>query len=675
MALSEATGFRANLIKLPRWVKRLLLIGNDFTLLAMSLWAALSLRLSTLYIPDTLELALILLGAPVIGVLTFNYFGLYRLVTRYIGHKGSVRIYIAISVAVLIWTLVVYLSGYALVGVPRSVVLIYWALSVFSIWVSRQFAGWVLKSIPYSIPKHIDGATNVMIYGAGDAGAQLAQTLVRSRDHTLIGFMDDSPSLWNQKLSGIKVYNPELLGDIIQRRGVAEVLMAMPEKSKEHRRDVLGKLEPYPVTVKILPSMADIASGRVTVNDLRPVEGEDLLGRDLVPPVEDLLRRDVEGKSVLVTGAGGSIGSELTRQLLAQKPRKLVLFELSEAALYVIEAELQERLAVSMPLEKVEGEAIPELSSQTELVSVLGSVLDRRLIRDVIAEHEIETIYHAAAYKHVPIVEQNPIVGVKNNTLGTLQIALAARDLEVDRFVLVSTDKAVRPTNVMGASKRLSELILQSLAAENEGRTVFTMVRFGNVLDSSGSVVRRFRKQIMEGGPVTVTHPKVERYFMSISEAAQLVIQAGAMGRGGDVFVLEMGKPVKIDDLARMMIGLMGREVRDLDKQRGDIAIVYTGLRPGEKLSEELLIGHNTTNTRHPRIMRNHEPFIPLDQLTAELNKLRDALEDGDTREINAILKRNVEQYTSSSDQSGLAEDEDSETISDWPPTQLRALH
>jgi FlaA1/EpsC-like NDP-sugar epimerase len=385
--------------------------------------------------------------------------------------------------------------------------------------------------------------------------------------------------------------------------------------------------------------MEDLAEGRVTVSDLRPVEAEDLLGRDPVPPNAALLSRNIEGKCVLVTGAGGSIGSELVRQILRQGPRRLVLLDASEEHLYEIEAQVQALLQTRRTA------GAPGAAAAPEIVSVLGSILDAALVRQTIARHGVETIYHAAAYKHVPIVEHNAVAGLRNNIFGTALLAEAAESSGVERFVLVSTDKAVRPTSIMGASKRLAEMVLQARAANGAGGTVFTMVRFGNVLDSSGSVVRKFRGQIEAGGPVTVTHRDVIRYFMSIPEAAALVIQAGAMATGGDVFVLDMGEPVKIDDLARSMIRLMGLEVRDPEHVDGDVAIEYIGLRHGEKLHEELLLGENVTRTEHPRILKSEEPHLPPTELAEELDALRAGMEADDVQAIHAVLTRTVEGY------------------------------
>jgi FlaA1/EpsC-like NDP-sugar epimerase len=437
---------------------------------------------------------------------------------------------------------------------------------------------------------------------------------------------------------GVKVLRPGKIGKMITTENVKEVLLAMPSALRSERRAAIKALEPFPVVVKTLPALEEIASGHVEVSDLRPIEVEDLLGRDPVAPELELLTGHVKDKVVMITGAGGSIGSELTRQLLELGPKALILFELSEVALYEIEMEIEELKwrRAKKP------EAAPLID--TKIIPVLGSVLDRKLVARTISTFDVEVIYHAAAYKHVPLVEVNPLTGLQNNTFGTLTLAEVAKEAGVERFVLVSSDKAVRPTNVMGASKRLAELILQALA-EPRGTTVFTMVRFGNVLDSSGSVVKRFRNQIQAGGPVTVTHPEIIRYFMSIPEAAQLVIQAGAMASGGEVFVLDMGTPVKIDDLARTMVRLSGLEVRDENNSEGDIAIEYIGLRRGEKLYEELLIGENTTGTSHPRIFKNSEPVLAYAELVAALERLDDAIQRQDETDLQEMLRATVEGY------------------------------
>lgn len=637
----QPKSYRERLIVLPRWAKRALLIANDFFVLSFALWAAYSVRLGAFYVPPDKVAALLFVLAPVIGVITFYYRGLYRLVTRYFQQEAAARIYVTIFLAVLVWALILYLIG--LPGVPRSVVLIYGFFAAALTRMSRQLAGWILQSISNVTLASLDRREKVLIYGAGDTGLELLRALNDSLQYHPIGFVDDNESLWGQRIHKLKVYRPEKIGQLVNRNGVKEIFLALSSASVQQRRTVIRNLEDYPVTVKTLPALEDIASGKVEISDLRPIDVEDLLGRDPVPPDTSLLGQDIQGKNVLITGAGGSIGSELTRQIVKLSPKRLVLYDLSEVALYEIGEEAQRLLQKAKREAKAQGEAVP----RTEIVAVLGSILDSDMLSSTLRKQKIETIYHAAAYKHVPIVEQNPIAGLRNNTFGTLSVASAAMDEDVERVVLISTDKAVRPTNVMGASKRLAEMVLQGLSAEKESNTVFTMVRFGNVLDSSGSVVRRFRRQIRDGGPVTVTHPEIIRYFMSIPEAAELVLQAGAMAQGGEVFVLDMGGPVKIDDLARTMIHLSGLEVRDDEHPDGDVEIEYVGLRQGEKLYEELLIGENTTGTQHPRIMKNSEPFLEWPELLEELQALEQAIDEMDSDEIQAVLERTVEGYAS----------------------------
>ncbi len=640
---SSKENWRLSLVNLPRYPKRLLLVLNDFLLLTLSLWAGFSLRLNELYLPPDLPFALVLLAGPIIGLATFQSLGLYRLVTRFIGPQGATRIFLAVALGVLVWVLFIQLSGVKGL-LPRSTIVMYGVLSAALVWASRQVAGWILRGVPHATPARFDQTRkHVIIYGAGVTGVQLLQALRLSHDYLPVGFMDENQNLWGQMVGGLKVYKPQKISKLIQREGVEEVLLAVPEATRAHRRNIIKQLEPYPVRVRTLPAMADIATGKVRISDLREISADDLLGRDPVPPDPELIERTIRDKAVLVTGAGGSIGSELTRQIVKQRPTRLVLLDVSEVALYQIESEIRHSLQQPVATEETLGtEPAPNL----EIVAVLGSILDDSLIRRTIRQHRICTIFHAAAYKHVPIVEHNPITGIRNNTYGTRVLTEAARDLGVERVVLISTDKAVRPTNIMGASKRLAELVLQAHAGETACRTIFTMVRFGNVLDSSGSVVKLFRKQIEDGGPVTVTHPDMIRYFMSIPEAAELVIQAGAMAKGGEVFVLDMGEPVKIDYLARSMIRLMGLELRDEGNPDGDIAIEYTGLRHGEKLYEELLISENTTGTLHPRIKRSWEPSMTLAEIEKELGSLDKAMGLEDVEAIHAVLKRTVEGYT-----------------------------
>jgi UDP-N-acetylglucosamine 4,6-dehydratase len=650
------------MIERPRWFKRTLLIVNDLAMLAFGLWLAYTLRLSRLYAPPSLDKWMLFVAAPIIGVIVFYMRGLYKLVTRFIGPEGTTRIYTAVIIATVLWAVLVLMAGVK--DHPRSVIVIYGLIAVGLIRLSRQWAGAaLLKLAPEHKGVSFDERKRVIIYGAGNIGIQLLRSLNETGNYKTVAFIDSNPSLSGQMVHGIKVLRPEKIAKTIAEQNVKEVLLATPSALRSERRLAIRLLESYPVVVKTLPALEEIASGRVEVSDLRPIDVEDLLGRDPVTPDLDLLTANVHGKVVMITGAGGSIGSELTRQLLRLGPKTLVLFELSEVALYEISMEIEE---LNERLHKDEGGRAS--SDTTKVVQILGSVLDRKLVVRTIEELGVEVVYHAAAYKHVPIVEANPFAGLQNNTFGTLVVAEAAKELGVERFVLVSSDKAVRPTNIMGASKRLAELILQAFAQDRHSSTIFTMVRFGNVLDSSGSVVRRFRNQIRAGGPVTVTHPEVIRYFMSIPEAAQLVVQAGTMAVGGEVFVLEMGTPVKIDDLARTMVRLSGLEVRDDNHPEGDIAIEYIGLRRGEKLYEELLIGENTTGTSHPRIFKNSEPILPYHELAAALERLEEAIQKLDMAELQEMLRTTVEGYVpASTAQPVSAKDE-------WQPA-ARTLH
>jgi FlaA1/EpsC-like NDP-sugar epimerase len=632
---------RSWLIDRSRHGKRVVLIANDLTLLTTAVWLALSLRWGQLYWPDSPAMHVVFWSAPAIGVAVFQSLGLYQLVTRFLGYRGALRMLSGVSLAVLLWGLLILMitgTGVRELSFPRSVVFIYGLFAFVLVWTSREVAGFILKSGSNSASRTLE-RRRVVIYGAGGAGVRLLEALRSSGNYAPIGFIDDTPSLIGQVIDGLKVYRAEKLPRLIEREGVKEVLLALPERQRRDRRAIIRRLAESPVRVKTMPSMEDIATGRVAVTDLKPIEVDDLLGRDPVPPDPALLERAIAGKSVMVTGAGGTIGSELSRQILRQRPRVLILYEVSEAALYELETEISDLLA--RPPGTAGG------LTQPHVVGVLGSVLDAGLLERTIRAYGVETIYHAAAYKHVPIVEANPVVGLRNNAFGTAVVADAASRCGVQRITLISTDKAVRPTNIMGASKRLAELIFQAAAASDAGRTsIFTMVRFGNVLDSSGSVVRRFKKQIEAGGPVTVTHPDVIRYFMSIPEAAELVIQASAMAKGGEVFVLDMGEPVKIDELARSMIRLMGREVADAENPDGDIAIRYVGLRPGEKLFEELLISSQTSDTEHPRIRRNNEHYLSSETLSERLEALEATMRSGSLDAIQAILADLVEGYS-----------------------------
>lgn len=633
--------FIGRLISLPRYTKRAILMSLDFSLLCFALWCSYSLRLGIFYMPDSWQLLAVQLAAPMLGIFCFHNYGLYKLITRFAGRRGALKICLSVAVSILGWLLLIYMTKFTLANVPRSVIVMYGLFSIIYIWTSRSFITYLLSDyIPNSYKKDLDLALPVLIYGVGEEGTQLYHDLDRSSDYRLVGFIDDNPSLWRQMLFGLRVNEPTSIIDLVREHGIKEIFLADPTLTRRFKRDLLNKLAPFSVKVKALPALHEIASGKVMISDLRSIGLEDLLGRVPVPAQQDLLEKTVRQKVVMITGAGGSIGSEIARQVLSLGPTMLILYERSEFALYQIEYELRQKtqeLATSNTQ-----------VSDIEIVRVLGSVLDDKLLRKTISTYGVNTLYHAAAYKHVPIVEDNPFAGIENNVFGTELTALAARDCGVELFVLISTDKAVRPTNVMGASKRVAELVLQALADEPNNKTLFTMVRFGNVLGSSGSVVSRFREQIQKGGPVTVTHPEIIRYFMTIPEAAQLVIQAGGLAKGGDVFVLDMGQPVKIVDLAKSMINLSGLEVADATNPDGDIAIEFMGLREGEKLYEELLINENCSPTEHVSITRNNENYLSASELEPKINTLRHSIDTFDAESLLSLLSEIVEGYQSS---------------------------
>jgi FlaA1/EpsC-like NDP-sugar epimerase len=619
----------------PRSRKALILIGADVVFAMLALWSAFSLRWGVLFVPRNIEWMLIGV-APVLAVPIFIRLGLYRAIIRYIEMKAlwtivqAVTLYAGVFAAVYFLPFIFYESGIR--NLPRTVPILNWLIMTLLVGSSRFFARWWLGdtytrlSGGHHFPPQ--PKKKVVIYGAGSGGVQLASALSLGREFEPVAFIDDDPSLHRHKIHGLRIYPFSDLSYLINRYEVTSVLLAIPSAKRSHQSELIRKLEPYAVHVMSMPGLSEIAEGRITFDTLREVGIEDLLGRDPVTPNPDLLHANITGKTVMVTGAGGSIGSELCRQIIALNPAALVLFELSEYALYAIERELQGLVS------HAGGDA------RTPIYAILGSVTDAPRLLKICETFKVQTIYHAAAYKHVPIVEHNPVAAIRNNIFGTLRAAEAAVRARVETFVLISTDKAVRPTNTMGATKRFAELILQAFSAEASIRqsTRFTMVRFGNVLGSSGSVVPLFKEQIKRGGPVTVTDPNIIRYFMTIPEAAQLVIQAGAMGAGGDVFVLDMGEPVRILDLAKRMIHLSGLEIKDQEHPDGEIEIRFTGLRPGEKLYEELLIGDNVTETEHPRIMRAEEHVIAWPDLSGLLSRLETAAEQDDHGQIREIL-------------------------------------
>ncbi|WP_373877840.1 polysaccharide biosynthesis protein [Pseudomonas turukhanskensis] len=640
---------RERLVGLRRRYKRLLQVCTDVVLVWLSLWGAFVVRLGIDRPIDPVgDYAWLFLAAPVISIPIFIRFGMYRAVMRYFGNEALVAIFKAVSLSALLLGLYIYMYR-ANVMVPRSVVFNYWWLSLLMIgglrlFMRQYFLGdWLLAGQHVPFFRQNDGLTKVAIYGGGSAGNQLVAALRMGKSMRPVAFIDDDEGIANRVVAGLTVYTSRKISQLIEETGAQEVLLAIPSASRSRRREILAALEPYPVHVRTVPGFSDLASGRVSVSDLQEVDIADLLGRDAVPPRADLFERCIRNQVVMVTGAGGSIGSELCRQILSCAPTALVLFEHSEYNLYSIQTELEGRL-------RHEGLNI-------RLVPILGSVRNCERLLDVMRTWGVNTVYHAAAYKHVPIVEHNVAEGVLNNVAGTLQTAQAAVQAGVEHFVLISTDKAVRPTNVMGSTKRLAEMTLQALSLEKSpllmgakastppNRTRFTMVRFGNVLGSSGSVIPLFREQIKRGGPITVTHPNITRYFMTIPEAAQLVIQAGSMGRGGDVFVLDMGSPVKIAELAAKMVHLSGLTVRNEQNPQGDIAIEFTGLRSGEKLYEELLIGDNVSPTEHPMIMRADEEHLPWSVFKEVLNEIFLAVERDDYERLRELLREHVNGY------------------------------
>lgn len=647
------------LAAIPRPLKKSIMVLMDLILLPIAVWGAFALRLGEPLPEYMLPFWWLLLAVPLLTLPVFVRLGLYRAVVRYMGPQAMLAVLQGVTLSALLMALVTVMAKAP--GFPRSVLVLYWMLAVLLVGGTRFLARMLFQSVVRRNPFK----EQVIIYGAGAAGLQSASALKHGNEYEPIGFVDDNPSLCGSVFEGLCVHLPSELPALVEDRQVSHILLAMPSVPRSQRRQILTQLEPLPVPVKTLPGLSDLVSGQARVDEFRDVEIEDLLGRDPVAPDLDLLKGCTEGKSVLVTGAGGSIGSELCRQILHFGPTHLLLYEISELGLYHIERELRAEILTE--------------SLEVELVPLLGSVIKAKRLRQVMETFEVDTVYHAAAYKHVPIVENNVIEGVRNNVFGTLRCAEAAIAAEVSSFVLVSTDKAVRPSNIMGASKRMAELVLQGLATQQSG-TRFTMVRFGNVLGSSGSVVPLFREQIRQGGPVTVTHPEIIRYFMTIPEAALLVIQAGAVGQDGDVLVLDMGEPVRIVDLARRMIQLMGFQVRDAQSPKGDVAIQFTGLRPGEKLYEELLIGDGVTATQHPMIMSAREISRSWTEIRKILAEMDRACQDFDCDSIRELLLRAVSGYKAHSDIEDLVwkaeRDKTSKKVPEWPvAAEVRQLY
>lgn len=598
------------LVQLPRLQKRILQICTDVILLSFSFVLAMFLRLDSFAFFGSADTWVSLAATLPLTILVFIRTGFYRAVIRYISTRALKTIFVGISVSAVFLFCFSQVFGFF---VPRSVPGIYAMLAFLSIGGVRFF----LRELFFSQQRQ--GRTTVLVYGAGLSGRDLVKVLGDGRQYTPIAFVDRNKALHGSDIMGLRVYSPDQLPKLLENHGISVIMLAMPRLTRSERKEIIDELAAYTVQVQLIPEIDDILSGRAAISEIREVAPTDLLGRDPVPPQPELMSANITGKSVLVTGAGGSIGSELCRQIAALKPKRLVLLDVSEPALYRIEMDLEERFSI-------------------EVNPVLGSIQEESHLRALFAENRVDTIYHAAAYKHVPLVEANSIAGFRNNVVGTHLVLAAAVEAGVANFIMVSTDKAVRPTNVMGASKRLAEMICQAYAAEQTG-TRISMVRFGNVLGSSGSVIPRFREQINKGGPITVTHSEITRYFMSIPEAAQLVIQAGAMAQGGDVFVLDMGEPIRILDLADRMIRLSGLRPFIRGQGHGDIEVTFTGLRPGEKLFEELLIEGNERTTAHPRILTASEDFLPLPTLKTHIDRMATACDARDAEKLLRLLR------------------------------------
>lgn len=630
--------FRQLVKRLPalsRRKKRSILLAYDMSAMVVALWAAFSTRLGMIYFPQSRSVLLSALVSFACGLAALYRLRIYHIVLRYFDLGAVTRILMAAAVSAIAWVLFVYAVNahitfaHVTFLVPRSVAFIYFGFLFLLLFMGRYFMALLLAGADHERVVPDPDARKIIIYGANATGISLADSVRASARYRLVGFIESDPALKGQVVAGVPIYTPDALSKLAKARQVDEVFLAMPKATRSERLAGISQVRQLGLDVKTVPAPEEIVSGRFTVSDIRPIEVGDLLRRDPVEPIAELIQDAVEGHSILVTGAGGSIGSEICRQALASHPAKLVLLDHSEFGLFTIHEELLE-LAEKLPP-----------AARAELVPVVGSMLNERLVRRIIADHRVDTLFHAAAYKHVPLLENNELAGIENNVLGTLAVVRAAVDSKLERFTMISTDKAVRPKSVMGASKRVAELIVQAFALNASCDTQFAIVRFGNVLDSSGSVVQRFRRQIRGGGPITVTHQDITRFFMSIPEATQLVLQASAMGQRGEVFVLDMGEPVKITDLARHMISLSGMTVRDNDNPSGDIEICYIGLRPGEKLFEELFLGDQLVTTRHPRIQMAKEHVIEQSSLEPMLERLKDALHCGN----RAIVRRRLVEF------------------------------
>ncbi len=605
---------------LPRKFKILIMLMADLVLIPLALWSAIALRLGTIAVPlDNIRWIFLIL--PLFTVPIFIRLGLYRAVIRYFDEKILFTIILGMTLSVALLTTVIVMTQ--TMGIPRSSIVIYWVICVMYITLSRYLARGIIRQME----RQSHGRKQkVAIYGAGRAGLQTALAMFSSTEYVPVLFFDDSPELHGTSIAGIRVYNPAKAIEMMEANDCYQLLLAIPSAGILKRQTIIKQFEQKNIQLKIIPGLNAIVDGKIRIETIREVGVEDLLGRDAVPADETLIESSVTDKVVMVTGAGGSIGSELCRQILIRKPKILIILEQSEYSLYSIDREFK-----SNPM-------------NAEIIPVLCDVLRTDEVKSIINKYQVDSIYHAAAYKHVPLVESNIVSGITNNVFGTLSVLKAIQDTSVKKFILISTDKAVRPTNVMGATKRIAEMLVQCYANKSQG-TIYSMVRFGNVLGSSGSVIPLFKEQIKAGGPITVTHPDITRYFMTIPEAAELVLQAGAMATGGELFVLDMGEPVKIVELAKNMIRLSGFTVRDQDNLDGDIEIKFVGLRPGEKLYEELLIANISSRTEHPRIMKATEESLETTELIGLIEQMKMCCDQSNDVRAKELIQKMVINY------------------------------
>jgi FlaA1/EpsC-like NDP-sugar epimerase len=617
-----------SILNLPRFAKQIIAIIFDLSLCVLCTWFAFYLRLDQLFLIQGVVLTAVIVSV-VLALPVFWLLGLYRTIFRYSG----LSIMFSVSIALLVYGLLYFLifGIFGVTGIPRSIGILQPMLLFFAIVTSRILVKYLLGG-NYFFKDKSQFLKKALVYGAGDNGRQLASALANNNELKVVGFLDDDDRLHGQVLQGHQIYSPLKIADLIKSKQVQLVLLALPNIPRSRRNEILKNLSNYPLQVQTLPTVIDIIQGRVSLSDIKDLDVDDILNRDQVLPNSELLSKNITSKVVLVTGGGGSIGSELARQIIKLNPQKLLLLELNEFALFKIYEELN------------------IINKNLKIIPLLINVQDQNKVNEIFKTFKVDTVYHVAAYKHVPLVEENISESIRNNVFATLAVVKAALSQSVENFVLISSDKAVRPTNIMGASKRLAELCVQGLYQNTKNnKTKMSIVRFGNVLESSGSVIPKFKKQIKDGGPITLTHPDVTRYFMTLTEASQLVIQAGAMSKDCDVFVLDMGESVKIKDLIYKIVKLSGLTVKDKNNDEGDIEIKIIGLRPGEKLYEELLLGDNPQKTQHPKIQKAQDPFIPFNQLEVDLNNLKTLLDHNKVLEVKELLAKIVKTYQSNS--------------------------